>query len=96
MDTNDQNFGYIEAGQVAAPMPEKPLGGDRTRMWVLGGLITIAIIAIAAVAFATMNAGRSDGGADRPEAAMQKFFDGPSSEDLVAAVDAFLPGEADP
>lgn len=96
MDTNDQDFGHIEAGQVAAPMPEEPLGGDRTRMWVLGGLITIAIIAIAAVAFATMNAGRTNDGADSPEAAMQKFFDGLSSEDLVAAVDAFLPGEADP
>lgn len=96
MDTDNQDFGHIEAGQVAAPMPEQPLGGDRTRMWVLGGLITVAIIAIAAVAFATMNAGRTNDGADSPEAAMQKFFDGLSSEDLVAAVDAFLPGEADP
>jgi hypothetical protein len=96
VDTNNQDFGYIEAGQVAAPMPDEPLGGNRSRMWVLGGLITIAILAIAAVAFATMNAGRSNDGADSPEAAMQKFFDGLSSEDLVAAVDAFLPGEADP
>ncbi len=77
-------------------MPEKPMGSDRTRMLVLGGLIALAVIAIAAVAFATMNAGRSNDGADSPEAAMQKFFDGLSSEDLVAAVDSFLPGEADP
>jgi hypothetical protein len=96
VDTNDESFGYIEAGQVAAPMPEEPLGGNRSRMWILGGLLTIAIIAIAAVAFATMNAGRSNDGAESPEAAMRKFFAGLNNEDLVAAVDAFLPGEADP
>ncbi len=97
MDTNDQNpFGDIGAGQVAAPMPEQPLGNGRTRMWLLGSLIALAIIAIAAVAVATMNAGRSNDGAESPEAAVQKFFDGLSSEDLVASVDAFLPGEADP
>ncbi len=97
VDRNDPDpFGNIEAGQVAAPIPEPPLGNDRTRTWVLGGLITLAIIAIGAVAFATMNAGRSNDGAESPEAAVQKFFDGLSSEDLVASVDAFLPSEADP
>ena len=97
MDTFDKDpFGHIEAGQVAAPIPEQPVGGDRTRKLVLGGLIALAVIAIAAVAFATMNAGRTNDGSESPEAAMQKLFDGLSNEDLVAAVDAFLPGEADP
>ncbi|MDH3539597.1 MAG: hypothetical protein OEP52_06360 [Acidimicrobiia bacterium] len=95
MDTNDQSFGYIEGGQIAAPMPDQQLGANRARRWVLGGLVTIAILAIAAVAFATMNA-RSNDGADSPTAAMQKFFDGLSGENLVAAVEAFLPEEADP
>ncbi len=89
-------MGHIEAGQIAAPMPEQPTGNDRGRKLVLGGLILLAVIAIAAVAFATMNAGRSNDGAESPEAAMQKFFDGLSAEDLVASVDAFLPSEADP
>lgn len=97
MDTFDSDpFGHIEAGQVAAPIPEQPAGNDRARKVVLVTLIALAIVAIAAVAFATMNAGRSNDGADSPEAAMQKLFDGLSNEDLVAAVDAFLPGEADP
>ncbi|MBT8246740.1 MAG: hypothetical protein KJN73_02930 [Acidimicrobiia bacterium] len=97
MDTFDKDpFGHIEAGQVAAPIPEQPAGGDRIRRLVLGGLIALAVLAIAAVAFATMNAGRTNDGSESPEAAMQKLFDGLSSEDLVAAVDAFLPGEADP
>lgn len=97
MDTFDKDpFGHIEAGQIAAPMPEQPTGGDRARKLVLGSLIVLAVIAIAAVAFATMNAGRTNDGSESPEAAMQKLFDGLSSEDLVAAVDAFLPGEADP
>lgn len=97
MDTNDQNpFGHIEAGQLAAPMPEQPLGNDRNRMLVLGGLIALAIIAIAAVAFATMNAAQTNDGAESPEAAVQSFFNGLSNEDLVAAVGAFLPGEASP
>jgi hypothetical protein len=87
---------FGQTGQVAAPIPEQPAGGDRTRMLVLGGLIVVAVIAIAAVAFATMNAGRTNDGSESPEAAMQKLFDGLSSENLVAAVDAFLPGEADP
>ncbi|MBT8217517.1 MAG: hypothetical protein HKO63_08565 [Acidimicrobiia bacterium] len=95
MDTFDQDpFGQVEAGQIAAPMP--PAGGNRTRKLVLGGLIALAVIAIAAVAFATMNAGRSNDGAESPEAAMQKLFDGLSGEDLIGAVDAFLPSEADP
>lgn len=97
MDTFDQDpFGNIEGGQVAAPMPEQPTTGGRTRKLVLIGLIALAVIAIAAVAVATMNAGRSNDGADSPEAAMQKLFDGLSEENLVAAVDAFLPSEADP
>ena len=97
MDTFDKDpFGHIEAGQVAAPMPEQPATGSRTRKLVLVGLIVLAVVAIAAVAVATMNAGRSNDGADSPEAALQKFFDGLSEENLVAAVDAFLPGEADP
>jgi len=97
VDTFDKDpFGNVEAGQVAAPIPEQPAGGDRTRKLVLGGLIVLAVIAIAAVAFATMNAGRTNDGSESPEAAMQKLFDGLSNEDMVAAVDAFLPGEADP
>jgi hypothetical protein len=97
VDTYDQDpFGHIDGGQVAAPMPDQPAGGGRTRKLVLIGLIALAVIAIAAVAVATMNAGRSNDGADSPEAAMQKLFDGLSEENLVAAVDAFLPGEADP
>ncbi|MGI9648537.1 MAG: hypothetical protein ACR2OI_08465 [Acidimicrobiia bacterium] len=97
MDTFDQDpFGHIEGGQVAAPMPEEPVGGGRARKLVLVGLISLAVVAIAAVAVATMNAGRSNDGAESPEAAMQKLFDGLSEENLVAAVDAFLPGEADP
>ncbi len=97
MNTFDNDpFGHIEAGQIAAPIPEHPAGSSRTRKLVLGALIALAVLAIAAVAFATMNAGRSNDGAASPEAAMQKLFDGLSNEDLVAAVDAFLPGEADP
>ncbi|MDH3607428.1 MAG: hypothetical protein OER12_10595 [Acidimicrobiia bacterium] len=97
MDTFDNDsMGSIESGQVAAPIPHSPTGGDSSRKLVLGGLIVIAVIAIAAVAFATMNAGRSNDGADSPIEAMEKFFAGLSAEDLVASVDAFLPGEADP
>lgn len=77
-------------------MPHEPAGGDSSRKLVVGGLIVLAIIAIAAVAFATMNAGRSNDGAESPEAAMQKLFDALSAENLVATADSFLPGEADP
>lgn len=97
MDTFDPDpFGQVGGGQVAAPMPEQPAQGNRTRKLMLGGLLALAVIAIAAVAFATMNAGRSNDGAESPTAAMEKFFAGLNDEDLVAAVDAFLPGEADP
>ena len=97
MDTFDQDpFGRIEDGQVAAPMPEPQAGGDRTRKLVLGGLIALAVIAIAAVAFATMNARTTSDGADTPEEAMQAFFDGLNEENLVAAVGAFLPNESEP
>lgn len=97
VDTFDKDpFGHIEGGQVAAPIAQESAGGGRARKLMLGGLIVLAVIAIAAVAFATMNAGRSNDGADSPEGAMQKFFDGLSEENLVAAVDAFLPSEADP
>jgi hypothetical protein len=88
-------FGSAADAQ-AAPIPPPSSGGPRSSKLVLGGLISLVVLAIASVAFATMNAGRSNDGSDSPEAAMQKFFDGLSSEDLVAAVDAFLPGEADP
>ncbi len=94
VETSDQDsFGQALGGQMAAPMPEPMAGDDRTRKWVLIGLIALAVIAIASVAFATMNAG-SDA-TDSPEAAMQEFFDALSSEDLVAAVGTFLPSEAD-
>ena len=96
MDSIDQDpFGTIDAGQVAAPIPDALPGAERTRKLVLGGLIVLAILAIGAVAFATMNASTADG-AESPEAAMQQFFDGLNNEDLVAAVGAFLPGESDP
>ena len=96
MDSFDQDpFGSIDAGQVAAPIPGPQPGTDRTRTLVLGGLIVLAFLAIGAVAFATMNASTADG-AESPEAAMQQFFDGLNAEDMVASVEAFLPGEADP
>ena len=96
MDSFDQDpFGTIDAGQVAAPIPGSQPAAKRTRRFVLAGLIALAVLAIGAVAFATMNATTGDG-AESPEAAMQQFFDGLNSEDLVASVGAFLPGEADP
>lgn len=59
-------------------------------------MIIAGVVAIGAVALATMNASDSGDGAASPEAAMQVLFDGLASEDLIASAGAFLPSEAEP
>lgn len=79
--------------QEAAPVADAQPGRNR---WLLPALIIAGVLAIAAVAFATMNASDSGDGAESPQAAMQALFDGLADQNLLASVDAFLPSEADP
>ena len=91
METFDQDPGTND--QIAAPVTEPTATRSR---WLVPGLIIVAVLAIGAVALATMNAADSGDGAESPEAAMQLLFDGLAAEDLIAGAGAFLPSEANP
>lgn len=98
MDTFDHdpnNHDPASPAEVAAtPVLEAP-SKPRNR-WLMPGLITAGVLAIGAVAFATMNATDAAEGFEEPELAMEQLFVGLAAQDFVASAEAFLPSEADP
>jgi hypothetical protein len=86
---HQQPAGEVPTVEVAPP--QKGKGKGKVIGAVVGAVAVLAAGTFAVTAFA----GGSDGGADSPEAAVEKMFESVGDLDVLGVMDSLLPGERD-